>query len=160
MAAACLVHPYESSRALGIHDEDSADGTPSREALGEQFTFSAEELREYIIDNPMRAGEIRDRALDNRGIPAPYILPVEGGFQVGWYDGPPKGNKEVFFHRNAEDAATDYVLTYWGLRRLNGVPVSHRASELSFDKCLRHRDASVGARLVHAVRALFEKWLR
>lgn len=132
-AAACMVHPYEATQILGVRDEARPNGIPSRESLRDQFTFTAHDLHAYIVAAPMRASEIQNRALNNRAIPAPYMKSVNGGFHVGWYNGPPHRFRHVFFHHNIDDAAADFVLTYWGLPRFQGIPVSDSEAAAVFE---------------------------
>lgn len=120
MEAACTVHPYDASRVLGVFDNTRPGGVPSSESLRQHFSFSAGQLRSYILDTPLRAGDILNRALDNRAFPAPYVEDAEGGFNVGWYHGPPARRTDVYFHPNFEDAITDFVLAYWRMPRLHG----------------------------------------
>lgn len=138
LAAACMVHPYEASQILGIRDEQRPNGIPSRESLCDQFTFTAQELRAYILNAPMQATEIHNRSLDNRSSPAPYIWGVVGGFHVGWYDGTRGGFSNTSFFERIEDAAADFVLTYWGLPRLEGAPVTDRDAAAVFETLIDH----------------------
>lgn len=132
LAAACMAHPYEASTILGVRDEHRPNGIPSAEWLSKQFTFTSQELRAYILDAPTRAKEILQQSLDNRSSPAPYIWDVAGGFHVGWYDGKLGGFSKASFHQRIEDAATDFILMYWGLPRLGGTPISDRDAAAVF----------------------------
>ena len=155
MEAACMVHPYEAAQILGLRDENRPNGIPSREWLSEQFNFSPQDLHTYILDAPTRAGEIYNRSLDNRSTPAPYIWAVGDGFHVGWYDGPPDGFHGVLLHQHMDEAATDLVLTYWGLPRLPGVPVLDRKAAEAFHTT--HTPPAF-ARLAAAIRGMIDKW--
>lgn len=58
LAAACTVYPYEASRILDVYIPGNLNGVPDREWFAERFTFSADQLREYILEDPMRAGDL------------------------------------------------------------------------------------------------------
>lgn len=133
LAAACMARPYEASQILGVRDEHRPNGIPSRQWLSQQFTFTADELHAYVLELPQRAREIENRALDNRASPAPYIWDLGDGFHVGWYDGPPAQVRDVYFHAHIDEAATDFILAYWGLPRLGGTSVPDRTAARVFD---------------------------
>jgi|GEM_PF-4106007 len=108
----------------------------------------------------MRAGEIYDKALSNRASPAPYIWEVDGGFHVGWYDGAPNGFSEVYFHDGLENAATDFVLAYWGLPRLLGKRVRRKAAIRVFTDAYQERqEHGVLGRTWRAIRKFLSRWL-
>lgn len=160
MAAACMVHPYEASQILGVREEHRPNGIPLRESLREQFTFTAQDLHAFILETPMRAGEITNRALNNRASPAPYIWNVGNGFHVGWYDGPPGQVHDVFFHQHIDEAAADFVLAYWGLPRLPGTPVPDRAAGAIFQHLYPAPENGTRLQRIAAdVRRLIEKWI-
>lgn len=159
MAAACTAHPYEASRVLGVRDERRPNGIPSRDWLSEHFSFTARDLREFIKDAPLRANEIHNTSLNNRASPAPYIVDVDGGFHVGWYDGTDDGFSAVMFHEHLEDAATDFVLTYWGMPRLPGKPISNKAeTDLFNNKYSPPLERAALRRGLDALRDVVRRW--
>lgn len=155
LAAACMAHPYEASQILGARYPHRPNEIPSREWLRGQFTFTAQELRAYVLEVPQRAREIENRALDNRTSPGPYIWDLGDGFHVGWYDGPPAQVHDVYFHPDIDEAAADFVLAYWGLPRLGGTPVPDRMAATVFETVDR---PSALERAGVKIRSFIQKW--
>lgn len=116
LAAACTVYPYEASRILDVRVPGNPNAVPDREWFAPHFTFTPEQLREYITEDPLRAGQLITRSLDQRTMPSAYVVDDENGlYEVGWFDG---DKHDIVRYEHVEDAATDFVLAYWGLPRL------------------------------------------
>lgn len=114
--AACRVyHGYETAKKLHLYHPGNLNGVPSREWFRGNFEFSQRELMDYIQRNEGLAFKLLNWSIDNRGVPSAYMVPVDNGYTVGWFDG--ERHDERFFG-NIELAAADYVLAFWGLPRL------------------------------------------
>jgi len=112
LAAACALYP-DAYKRLKI--AEFRGNVVSRQQLRGRFTFTAAELRCYIETNPGLAEVLFDKSLDQRSTPSAFMAEAPGGYTVGWFD---HARSEERFHERIEDAATDFVLTYWGLPRL------------------------------------------
>lgn len=90
------------------------NGVPDREFFRAVFTFSQGSLLRYVESHPGLAQKLLEKSEDQRSTPSAYMSPRETGYDVGWYD---YGYAQVQHHRRIEDAATDFVLAFWGLPR-------------------------------------------
>jgi len=79
------------------------------------FTFSTQQLRDYIATSG-RAPELLQLSYDQRSTPSAYMMEVPDGFEVGWYEGGVDG-QDKRFHKDMEEAATDFVLAWWKMPR-------------------------------------------
>lgn len=113
---ACTVYPWEAARLIETYLEGRPNGVPDRDWFSRLFTFTPQQLRDYISrsDNDGLAEQIQGRALDNRGIPNAYLIMQGDGYEVGWYDCERTQKRR---HETLVDAASDYVLLFWGLPR-------------------------------------------
>ena len=114
LAAACSLYP-DACKRLNIPEPEFHGNVASRRHLRDLFTFTGAELRRYIETNPGLAEDLYDKSLDQRSTPSAFMAEARGGYTVGWFDRAPS---EEHFHRRIEEAAADFVLTYWGLARL------------------------------------------
>lgn len=119
MAAACSLYP-DACQLLNIPEPEFRGNVAGRAQVREHFSFTAAELRCYIEASPGLAETLYNKALDQRSTPSAFMTEVAQGYCVGWYD---SARSEERFHFRIENAATDFVLTYWGLPRSLGSDV-------------------------------------
>jgi len=114
---ACAVHDYESALKLGVRKPFAIDRYTSHEWIASHLNFSSDDLIAYLTERPEKVEEIFIKALDNHGVPNPFIAEVEDGYTVGWFDG--KRTQQKWF-ADLLHASADYVRLFWGMSRVHG----------------------------------------
>jgi hypothetical protein len=124
LAAACTLSTDDALRVLGVQRPDDPMDPRVREEIGKTFVFSPAELAEYVHNRRGLAEELYAKSVDQRSSPSVFIQETAGGYNVGWIgwgpDRPDYQPSALRFHATLDDAATDFVLAYWQMARLEG----------------------------------------
>jgi hypothetical protein len=114
IAAACTINAYEASRLLGVRQAGNYNGVPDDDFFRAIFTFTEGDLKGYLGRNADTARDLVRRSSENRGIPAPFLRPTADGYIVGLFGSARSRERQ---YAQLVDAATDFVLSFWGLSR-------------------------------------------
>ncbi len=114
LKAACTVYWWRASQILNFKQAGRVNDVPDGKEFTKRFTFSPIQLHDYLVSRPEAVNAIYNEAVGNRGMPNAYFIGAQVGWEVGWFDGNYSAQR---YHLSKVDAATDYVLLFWGMGR-------------------------------------------